>query len=85
MDPSQIGFYQKNEKELLRNYIVLMNSDSPSLVKHGKKIMLQWYDRLRYQTIGFPALDPFKVYSYPNIYAGTNEFESVFLPKDSGS
>ena len=84
-DLSQIGFYQKNEIELLKNYIVLKNSDSPSLAKHGKKVMLQWYDRLRFQTIGLPTLDPFKVYSYSNIYAGTKEFNSVFLPKDSDS
>ena len=83
VDLSQIGFYQHNQKDLLEKYLMVKNFNMPSQAKHSRKQIIQWYDKLRFQKIGYNDFEYNKVYAYPNVYAGTNEFDSVFIPKES--
>ena len=83
VDLSQIGFYQHNQKDLLEKYLMVKNFNMPSQAKHSRKQIIQWYDKLRFRKIGYNDFEYNKVYSYSNVYAGTNEFDSVFIPKES--
>ena len=83
VDLSQIGFYELNERQLLKTYITLKNNNMSSQSKHAKIQFLHWYDKLRFHNIGFRRFKHNKVYSYSNMYAGTNKFNNVFIPKES--
>lgn len=83
VDVSQIGFYQHNQNELLKKCITVKNFNMSSQAKHSRRLILQWYDKLRFQKIGYNNFEYNKVYAYPNFYAGTDKFKRVFIPSDS--
>lgn len=78
---SDIIFYKKNEETLLEKYIVIQNMNNNIYYKSKRKIILQWYERLRYQKIGL-STDSRRVYSYPNIFSDSNiQLELIYPPR----
>lgn len=59
-----IGFYQERKNYIMDNYVVLENRNLSSFQKNKRKIILQWFDILKFRNIGYNSIDNSKLYSY---------------------